>query len=171
MFLALRKNTVGSKSFSLILSQKMNLLGIGNVMLLIFFKIGPFTVSILLFLSFQCTRNFANGWIWTVDLWWTKRALYQLIHSYCPEVIIHRHSLAKCTFIVQWIRLQLPSCGRVRIPCTFMLFQFIFELCLERTKIKRKRGRDLPYLPIVIIELGMGELYNPQRCHLRRGHR
>ena len=35
--------------------------------------------------------NFADHWIWTMDLWYWKRPLYQLSHNHCPTIILYFH--------------------------------------------------------------------------------
>ena len=58
----------------------------------LFSKNGPFLASFFFILIFsiqltenKCSINFANDWIWTVELWYRKLTLYQLSYNHCPK--------------------------------------------------------------------------------------
>ena len=63
-------------------------MGLSGLFFFIFFFAIQLTVNI-------CSTNFADDWIWTVNLWYRKRLLYQLRHNHCPFLVCFMLTLSK----------------------------------------------------------------------------
>ena len=90
--------------------------------LICFLKNGPFQASFFIIFVFsvqlkvnKCSINFADDWIWTVDLWYWKRSLYQLRHNHCPTNCLKRDTCK------QYIN-QRNGISRARILSTYLEF-------------------------------------------------
>ena len=99
-------------------------------------KNGPFPASFFFIFVFsiqltvnKCSINFADDWIWTADLWYWKRPVYQLsytttahIFSFVPifSLSLSVHVCSMSTLCVLPISLCLGICSLCLSACTYL---------------------------------------------------